>query len=320
MHILIVGAGSVGLAYGAALSAAGAKVSYLIKPHHRTFLLSGLRWHRLSGTKTSPEGESLALTPEVLLDNPLELEGKSFDYALVTLPSHALEPIFLDSLATYLSAQTHVVSLSPGVKDQKRLRASFPQHPLSNGFITLIAFNTPLPKNELAPGVAVWQPPFSSLPFHGDKEALSPFIKKLNEGGLRSMHGGLKAPEGALASAILMPLVSALAGVNYAFKDLKASPLLPLAKAASREALAILATHQQRSAPLPLKLVTRLPWNWLLRVGEWAVPFSLETYLKVHFEKVRPQTVAALAELRELAQSQGKPHQALDSLALQVFG
>jgi hypothetical protein len=323
LKTLLVGAGAVGLSYGWYLARAGCDVAYLVKPAHAAALEGGtnLYFPKRRGLReprpfVRGEGGYRVLT------NNAEVAAEPWDFAILCVSATALRGPWLEPFLAALSERTTLVMLTPGADDLAYLSARHPRERIIAGLITLVAWQSPLPDEAPhPPGIAVWFPPMTKLPFWGEPARTGPLVDALRRGGAPAKAAGTTIrPGGPLASGLLTTHVAALDGAGWTFAGLGKSPLKKLAARAARQAMVVLAAHQGRRAPLMRGLVR--PWlvGAGLRIAASRMPFSFEVYLRYHFTKVRDQTAFTLGELVRIGRDKGLEVGAIDELRRAVFG
>jgi 2-dehydropantoate 2-reductase len=113
-----------------------------------------------------------------------------------------------------------------------------------------------------------------------------------------------------------MPLMAALERAGWSFRTLREPGRLALAARAAREALRVMAHHEGRPAPWPLRLVNRpLAVRLALELAPRLLPLDIEAYLRLHFTKVGDQTRDFLHTYARLGRAAGLPTEALAQLA-----
>ncbi len=302
MRVLIVGAGAVGQAYGAALQRGGAEVVYLVRERHVERVRRG--FHHLDRNR----GAWVQVPPPA--DVVTDPRGVRCDASLWTQPSDALTPEWLD---TFLAAQGDrpVILLQPGLHARRQVLERRPDARITQGLITLVAYEGPLPGEEdqfPQPGLSIWHPPGVSAPLEGPDAAA--FVALLRAGGLPARVGAGVDHQGAFGALTLSPLVTALrlGGWRFATTDRR------LAIDALHEALHVAERVRRERRPFATRLLTPMTLGWVMRLARWAMPFDAETYLELHFTKVGSQTAEHLRDARERAIDFGLPHAALDRL------
>ena len=323
LKTLLVGAGAVGLSYGWYLAKAGCDVAYLVKPKYAAELSGGatLYFPKKRGVRDPqpfPAGPGGFRT----LSTDDAVQRETWDYALLCVSATALRGEWLEPFLASLSDNTTLVMLTPGAEDLAYLAARFPRERIIAGLISLVAWQSPLPgEPEHPPGVAVWFPPLTKLPFWGDPARTGPLVAALEAGGAPARAAGTTIrPGGPLASGILTTHVAALEGAGWTFAGLRKSPLKKLAAKAARQAMVVLARLQGRRAPVSRGLVRAGLVGFGLRVAASRMPFDFEVYLRYHFTKVRDQTAFSLAELARIGTGRELPVDAIEALRLEVFG
>jgi hypothetical protein len=316
---LLVGAGAVGISYGYYLAQGGAEVAFLVKPKYAADLEAGT--HVYFPRKRGLREPFLWKDYRVLTDNA-QVAAEPFDAVFLCLSATALRGPWLEPFLASLGPDTTLVMLTPGAEDLTYLSARFPRERIVAGLITLVAWQSPLPgESDHPPGIAIWFPPMTKLPFHGPKSRAEPIVTTMKSGGCPARYRGPDiAPGGTVASAVLTAHVAALEGAGWTFEGLRKSPLSVLASTAAREGMSVLASLQERRPPLFRHLVRRGLMNFGLRLAASRMPFDFEVYLRYHFTKVRDQTAFSLGELVRLGRERGLPVDHIESLRTAVFG
>lgn len=319
-RILIVGAGAVGQLFGYHLHLAGAEVSYFIKEKYLAECKQGFTLFRIGLFTPSSRGERLHFTPHALLTNVAQVAEKTWDQVWFTIPSDALQG---DWFPPFIAAcgEATLVCLQPGPTDRDRFEAQAPASHIVHGMIAFIAYQGPLPGEELPRGergLVFWHPPGSPSPFGGpsaDPKRLDAVLSLLRAGGCPCKRQLDVSSEAAYPTTILTPFLATLELADWKFARLLGEGDLARAAQATREAAAIMARHQGRSAP-PRKIDLYRPA--LVRLALHAAPpifpLPLETYLAYHFTKVGPQTRMSLREYLRLGEQYGIRAEALEEL------
>jgi 2-dehydropantoate 2-reductase len=115
----------------------------------------------------------------------------------------------------------------------------------------------------------------------------------------------------ATGSAVLLPHMAALEAADWRFARMASVEISELAARASREALAIACRRIEIGVPLARVLVRGWVTRLATRLARWLVPFDIEVYLRVHFLKVRAQTLVLIGEYIRDAPALGLPADAL---------
>lgn len=314
MRILLVGAGSVGQVYGLHLARGGAQVDFLIKPAHRAWASEGFTLYALNARdRAAPvrfEGYGL-------FDDAAATAGVAFDQIWLCTPADALSGPWLDALA---AAQPGAlwVNLTPGREANTRMLGLVPEERVVTGLISLISYEAPLPGETRfpGPGTAYWFPHFGPSPFVGARA--SEAVQALRAGGQPAVIGGGSADRQAFPTAVLMPVLLGLEAEAWSFARLRGSESLAMAVRAGQEAVRITEHQTGQRAPAPMRWVR--PWmlGLVSRLATWVIPMDIETYLRVHFTKVRPQTLLFVESYLAYAARAGLPAPELRRLLSRV--
>lgn len=298
MNILILGAGAVGLVYGQCFARAGHRVTFFIKPHHRKALEEGvimIRKRRLGGDKTTRFAEFS------LMSEWEEVAESTWDQVWLAIPSDALRDLPLAHIRDAIGGAS-LVMLQPSETDYLTLRKYWAAEQIVKGMINMISYYPPLPgesEPELRGGidVAYYLPP-SATPLSGDRARVAVSVSLLKGGGLAAKHVGDAVATSRLPNALLMTFLCALELSDWEFSRLRRDkPLLTKLVQAQKSLLVHLADPSQaqdvttgRAMRSSARLLSVWGYRVLLGVAPYALPFSLEAYLKTHFMKVRVQT------------------------------
>jgi ketopantoate reductase len=302
-RILIVGAGSVGQAYGFHLQRAGASVSYFVRERYKAQASSGFAVRclngRLKGSHTFvPDGVCTALSGD-------------HDYTQIWLAvsSTALRGDWLKELLDK-RGNAVVVMLQPGLNDVALVGQYVPQKALTCGLISLISFHTPLPGEEGPSGMAWMFPPLSPSSFSGPQAQT--VVRLLKSGGCAANKVRDISTKSRNGGAVMMPIIGVLSCCHWSFAEISTRTNSRRAVAAVHEALAVVRTGWVSSM---LALLVR---GWSLRLGlrlaPHFLPFNLERMLQSHFTKVGDQTLAIIGEYVAVADDLGVRVPALQSL------
>jgi 2-dehydropantoate 2-reductase len=305
--VVIVGAGAVGVVYGACLAASGAEVRYLVRrpPHDSALALT--RIGLLGGRKTE----------RVSLDWTTELRSLPRDASSVwvTVPATSLDERLLRSLADHFESASLVV-LSPGHFVRDLVLSVVPERAVF-GVIGMLSYVAPLegsadPRERATPAGYAYLPSVTKLSATQPRRALA-LRDLLRRGGLETEVVADATGELTLGSAVLMPNVGCLDLVDYSFARFRAE-LTELAAAATQESLAVACALTGRPPPLGSELLQ--PWALALgtRLASGFAPLDLEGFLRVHFTKVRAQTGLLLRATLDEALRRGLPHAASTEL------
>jgi ketopantoate reductase len=309
MHILLVGAGAVGQAYGWHLHRGGARVSFMVRDKYAAACRAGLTLYPLNRPKAT-RWQPVPFAGFGVLTRPDQVATATWDQVWLCISSPALRGPWLDALLEAIGTAT-LVFLQPGLRDRDAILERWPAERLVHGLITLLSYQAPLPREPVPhPGVAYFFPPLSATPFTGPPARTQAVVDALRAGGCRAKVSPHVRQQAALGSAVLMPHVVALETAGWSVQALRQSPLLTLAARASHEAMRIAATYTGCPPPAARHVVHPLLTRLALGLAPRLLPFDLEAYLRSHFTKVSAQTRAAMAVYRALGAELGlsSPH------------
>lgn len=302
IRVLIVGGGATGQVYGYHLAQAGVEVVYYLKPRHAAEAEQGFTLHRFGlvghrGYKIF-EGYDVYTTPE-------EVERDRFDQIWLCISSPALRSGVVDDLDE-VQPEALWVMLQPGLDDREYMLERLPEERLVSGMIGLVAYQAPLPDEDLWPeGVAYWFPPTSPSLFSGPRGEL--VANYLQKGG---MPAGVRPDVASIAnygSAVLIPFVVALEVHEWSMSWLrKTGETLDHLCAAIGEIFTAVKKQTGASPPSGLPLLTK---SWVWKMGLFAAPvlspFPIEPYLEYHFSKVREQSEQLIDDFVALCEEHG---------------
>lgn len=303
MKALVVGAGAVGQVIALHLVQAGVDVTFAVRSPEKVHatVVTRLGWFG----RTSRHEVSVRVVSSV---------DEAFDLAFITVPSDALEGEWMASVVGGLGSAI-VVGLQPGLEDRARLlKLGVHEERFVRGLISLVSFATPLrPDDALRPGYAYWLPPLSPFAFDGPAALVETVVTTLKRGALPAVHRHGLEDDVIFFTAALLVTVRALERHGWSLHALADDPSLSVA--ASAQALAIVARRLGRKTPFGPKLTTQ-PWLLALAapIVPLVVPFDFETYARVHFTKVAPQSRLLLGELVTEGRAFGLPVDALENI------
>jgi 2-dehydropantoate 2-reductase len=310
MRALVVGAGAVGQVYGRHLARGGAEVAFLVKPAHAARARSGFTLYSLNRPRRQ-RADPERFTGFEVVTTVAEAAGTPCDQMYLAVSSTALrQGPWLAELTAAMDRATMVL-LQPGPDDRRLALAHVPAARLVHGIISLVSYLAPLPGETRfpEPGVAYWQPPLAASPLEGEQVAA--VVAALRAGGLAARRSKGVAALAAHGTALLMPVIAALAAEGWSLSSLRRSARLPLALRAARQAGATIGSP----TPIALRLAGRPGLLGLaLRLAPLLTPFDLEGYLRAHFTKVGAQTRDFLRAYRALAAGAGLPGDALEEV------
>ena len=307
--ICIVGAGAVGLVYAQYLRRAGADVTLLIKPQHadkcrKGFALHKLRW---GGRCETEQINDLALTTSAE-----EIAEGRFDQIFITVASDSMRADWLGVLLR-ASGDATIVILQPDLTDRTLVLEHIPQERLVQGLIGFLSFQSPLPgAPQLPAGIAYSLLPGMASSFDGARA--SEVVSLLRRGGFGARQTKDLVGTSAERSATTVPLIAVLEAAGWSIANFVRGPWLPGSIASSKEALAVVAQHQERRPAIVRHLLHPWPVRAALTLAPHAAPFPLEAYLSFHFTKVGPQTRLMLETYAALADKAQLPNSALREL------
>jgi len=316
MKVLLVGAGAVGQIYGWHLQQAGVQIAYLIKDKYAMAMRRGLT---LYGLNRDQPWEAIPFYGYETLQDVSEVRKQRWDQVWLCVSSTALKGDWLPRLLDATGDAT-IVSLQPGLEDQRYLKRHVGCDRLVTGLIGFIAYQAPLKREPVERvGTAFYFPPFISSMFSGPKAPVKQLIDSLKMSRLPCRKVDHVAVRMARASAVLMPMIVGLEASGWSLKRFRSSETLSLACSAAREAQVVVA-HYHGVRPAALRYLVR---GWLFTLGIMIaprlVPFPLETYLKIHFTKVREQSQSMLKSYQKTAEESSCDHDALTQLYTDVF-
>lgn len=318
-RILVVGAGRVGQVYGHHVGKGGASVTVLVRPRHDAEARAG---YRMVHVHSTGRRDASRFEPEVVTSIDALARSERFDEAWLCVATNALEDAWLADLAAATAPAT-LVSFQPGLGVRERLHRAADPTRVVQGMITFLAWESPLPGSEdprerdAEPGTAYFVPPLETIAVSGgsQRRALA-VVDSLRSGGLSAHLVQDVEAELAFSTAVLMPAIGTLELAEWSFSKFREGDLADLAAAATRETLAVTEAETGRSTPLfahalEVPLLLRLG----TRIAPVVAPLDIETYLRVHFTKVGPQTRLLLAGYGERARRRELPCEAIEAIA-----
>ncbi len=307
-RILLVGAGAVGLSYGYHLRRGGAEVGFLVKEKYRDEAEAGytLHRHRLLRRPTSFRFEDF----EVYTDYDAVGEHH-WDQVWLCVSGTAIRGEWLGELCAHIGDAT-LVSLQPGVKGQRFVESAYDPAKVVYGVITLIAYQSPLPGEDLATGVAYLLPPMAPIVFSGQPERAAPVAHALARGGCPAKIDPDAPLMAAFGSAVMIPAIAGLEVAGWSLERFRRTPALEISTAAAKEALSVMGLYHFAKVPWGVRTLRRPELLGLgLSVAPALLPFDLEVYLQYHFTKVGDQTRQLVDDWISLGEAQGNPTRAL---------
>ncbi len=316
MHILIVGAGAVGLTYGHAFHKGGARVSYLVKPAHVAGLKDGVTM--LRHNLLLPGLSEDRFVDFNLFDDVATAPIGEFDQIWLTVASDALSDDWLGVLRDGLNEDAAVIGLQPGPKDDARLRSFFGDR-LVKGVIGFLAYQYPLPGQpnpKGRSGIAYLLPPQAGGLGPTDSSAAYAAKDLLAKGGLDINLSDNLAEQYGRVSALSLTNMAGLELAGWSFKGFRAGKGngKALAKAAAIEALALV-DHQFGLPHNPKRDARLAGLGPLVSMIAPLVPsLRLEPYLAFHFGKVSGQTRSVMRDYIDMAREANMSSSAIQEL------
>lgn len=319
MHVLIVGAGAVGQVYGYHFFQGGARVTFLVKPHHMPKLQKPLKLFRHGLVRRSLKEvafQDFDLVAE-MADIPAEV-----DQVWLTMASDALGEDWLQSLKAALPEAALVVGLQPGIEDDALLESVFADRTLK-GVIGFLAYQYPLPGRKDPKGrkgIAYLLPPSAGGIGPADHTAVQQAVQVLGEGGLKIAPSDTLGETYGRVSALSITHMAALEVADWSFKGLRANAnnARELARRAAEEAMAIVDVHQGREVDPRNKTLAK-GGPLVATIAPWVAPLPIEEYLKFHFSKVGQQTREMLQTYQRVGRSHNLSISALQELSAALF-
>jgi len=303
-RILVVGAGAVGRVYGTHLQRGGAHVDVFVRPHrvdeaHEGWPMSRIGW---LGARTASR---------FVPDGVVTEASRRWDQVWLCVSTDALVRGVEDgSFVPLLQAGDRLVVLQPGLHVPDLLAPHVGA--VIDGGIDLVSYDAPLPGEDADRATAYFVP--GPSPFTG--EGAAAVVRLLRDGGLPAREVPDARARMAFATSALMPTIVALEGAGWKLPALRGE-WARLAAGAGREAWNVTAL---RFDP-PLGGSPVRPWMLTLggRLAPTFAPFPVETYLQIHFTKVRPQSEALIERYLRDGVAGGVKVDALAELHRRVF-
>jgi 2-dehydropantoate 2-reductase len=312
VKVLVVGAGAVGQVFGRALQRGGAELSFSVKAKYAVELEDGVPFYAL---RRRSERVAERFGGFGVLTSPDEVAAVAWDQVWLCVSSVALQSAAIAEVLEASGSAT-VVFVTPGPEDLAWLSERVAPERLVQAAVPFMAYHAPLEGEQVpAPGVACWVPPLARVPCSGvDRGRVDGVMRRLRAGGLRATRVADAGQWASVPSALMMPLITALDLSGWRFERLRRERWLGVAAAGARECLHLMAARFATSAPFWTPLVRPLGLSMALRGLSWVAPFDAETYLRVHFSKVRDQSRYLMETYVELGASAGLPVVALRDL------
>lgn len=306
----------MGQVYGLHLLRGGAEVTYFVRDRYVESLRAGTTLHAL------PRGGSRKLVPTHVRSDMRGL-ADGFDQVWLCVPTNALTSGALDpALSAVASAdRTSLVCMLPGMQVRALLDPHVPRARVVDGMIGMVAYEAPLPGEQLPPGVAYVLPRLSPSKFSGvEPERVRAVTQLLRAGGCPASAVRDARVSLALSSCVMMPMVVALEGAGWTFGALRKGDWLALSAGAAREALTLTGAELGVSTPWFRPLLRRPLFSLISYGANWVAPFDAEVYLQHHFTKVGEQTRLMMHGYLASARARGLPSAHIAELNQRVFG
>ncbi len=309
MRILIVGAGSVGQAFGFFLRRAGHDVTFWVR---KPPVVTTIRLYQIDSFGRRRELRPLELSP--LLVDGRSVDLANWDQAYFCVPSDAIREGLVERLAPWLGGAT-LVRLQPGLKDGEAFARGIDPDQVVGGMVSFVAFSVPLPEEpRVPPGTAVWIPPWTPVPFSGPRGRTGAVVAALRGGGLPArLHPHVELLTARLL-ALQTPLTAALACAGGKVSDLVSGPWLEIGSRGVREAQAIVSKALGGRPSWPIRRMDPPLLRLALPVVAAASPFPLEKFLAAHHRKLSRQAVRHLDDYLEAGVALRQPADSLREL------
>jgi hypothetical protein len=312
-RILLVGAGAIGQVFGWHLQAAGCEITFLVKPKYAEEARRGFTLYKLGVFDKDPQPREFSGFG--VLTSVEEVAAERWDQVWLCVSSTALRAgDWVKELVRATGTATWVM-LQPGIDDRDWLLQWLEPGQLVTGMVPFLSFHAPLSPQEPvpSPGMAFWLPPMSRGLFSGPEDRLQAVIRALRAGGYPAHRIADVTRSSAIPTALLMSFVDGLESAGWSFTRFLEPESVERVRQVAGEAVRIAAWRMQQRAP-PMAPLLR-PWlfDLIVSLGSWMAPFSLETYLRVHFTKVADQTRWMMRQYIELGSKAGLPVAALQA-------
>jgi len=304
--ILIIGAGSVGLVFGYYLAKAGFSVTFFIKKKYQSDFEMGTYLYNLKKDKHLKSPIHFKDFSTIISFD--ELNSKNWSQIYFCISSTALHAFDFAAFNTNIKGEPSIIKLQPGIEDLELLQKIYPKERIIEGMISLISYPCPLPtENVIQAGTAFWFPPLSPIPFSGEKKRKDEIIRTFKATGISASSSKDVFMDGLFPSGFLAGLVSSLELADWKFSELKKSKELLLGfKELNNEIFEVLEQQYSSKRPLIIQLINRrCIFQLLISIAPKLVPFDLEAYLKVHFSKVKDQSLFHLNNYKDAGEKGG---------------
>lgn len=313
-HILIVGAGAVGLVYGRHSQLGGCRVTYYVREKYRTEAEAGYPMYPLN-TLSTKRGDKPVLFAEFdVVTSPEQIaDAGPFDQVWLCVSSPALRGGWLAPILQSAGDDATLILLTNGLSDQELVAemtgdAATGEPRIVQGIISMISYQGPLPNETLPePGCVYWFPPLGPSPFSGQKARVQAVVGQLKEGGCPAkVHPDVSAVVG-FPTATLMPFLLAMEGAGWTFAGMKSGDWLQRCTEASREARATVSARTGHKEPMQMKLLSPTVLRMAMALAPTVIPLPIEAFLAYHFTKVGDQTRMYVDDYIKIAEQRGLP-------------
>lgn len=312
-RILLVGAGAIGQVFGWYLQSGGCEIAFQVKPKYAEEARRGFTLYKLGVFDKDPEPRAFSGFGVVVSTE--EVAAERWDQVWLCVSSTALRAgNWVEELSRATGSATWVM-LQPGIEDREWLLQRVAPERLVTGMVPFLSFHAPLSPQEPVPipGMAFWLPPMLPGLFSGPEERLQAVIRALKAGGYPAHRNADVTRASAIPTALLMSFVVGLESAGWSFSRFLEPESLEQVRQLAGEAVRIAAWRTQQRAPPVTSLLRPWLFDLVVSFGSWMVPFSLETYLRVHFTKVADQTRWMMRQYVELGSKAGLPVAALQA-------
>lgn len=311
-NILIIGAGAVGQVYARHLKMANNKVYFFAKEKYAPSLRKELPVYPLN--KKNPRSKPEYFKVDEVISSIDEVKNIKWDQIYLCISSTALRSESIKEFSTVIADAT-VVSLQGGLEDQEYVLNLFPKDQVVFGVISIISYQAPLPlENVPTEGIAYWFPPLSASPFCGNKIRVKEVVNELNSGGHPAKIINNIIDTVPYMSSALMSLIGVLEIEGWSFKNVYQSIWLKKSVLAISESTSIIQSVSKEKCPFGIKLISTPAIKLLIRLSPKVIPLDIETYLRVHFLKVKDQTLLYLDEIIKSGKKQSLPTKNLEEI------
>lgn len=312
LRVLVVGGGAIGQVYGHHLVRGGTEVSYYLKPEHAGAAAEGFDLHHYGVVGLRPRRQ---LKPAHVYTDHRQLRSRPIDQIWVCVSSPALRSGFVEQLHDACPRAVWV-SFQPGLEDREYLVQRVGADKLVVGLVNYIAYQAPLPGEELwPPGIAYFLPPFSMTQFTGPEPYGSAVANLLQAGGLPAGVRPDTVETARFGSSVLIPFVIALECEGWSWSRLRSNAALLKLLTDAVSDLQVAIEKATRTGPGSFSIGQRpFFWKFALFAAPKLVAFPIEPYFEHHFSKVRAQTDQMVDDFAQLCRDNALISRALESL------